>query len=139
MHTKVWELLPYGIHTMQVWMERIKNRLSNSCLHNSAVKCYRTYKPFAVVLEMKDDPILQTRAYVLTMKNTWDSGLSSYFGVNRIRTLAAMWEVGKKQVELKMDIYVFLGEILPCMARMPSSSWYWNARGDMEEAGRELR
>lgn len=44
--------------------------------------------------------------------------------------IAAMWEVGKKQVELKMDIHVFLGQILPSMARMPSSSWSWNVRGD---------
>lgn len=41
-----------------------------------------------------------------------------------------MWEVGKTPVELKVDIHVFLGKILLCMARMPSPSWSWNVRGD---------
>lgn len=33
---------------------------------------------------------------------------------------------------MKIDIHIFLGQILLCMARMPSSRRSWNVRGDYE-------
>lgn len=142
MHPKVWKPPSYGIPILKILMER--ERMKKKIWVLSPLffsKMLQELQSICTCLGNEEWPYisnckLEHMFWQLRIHGIWVEWLHQYrVNIDNV----AMWEVGKKQVELKMDIHVFLGQTLPCMARMPSSSWSWNVRSDYGGIGRELR